>query len=148
MESKKPDTAVLKDWIEVYENDFSKYFDLFQNWEEKGYFEKLEKLTEEKKKQLCVKYKKLFTISCKLLQKYLIYSGIYQTTVIMALKQAYYSEIVTDGQKWINLLFLFKSYDGSEKKMKFLLKHINKDYFKIFKNLNEYIQAEIKEANE
>ena len=105
MESKKPDTAVLKDWIEVYENDFSKYFDLFQNWEEKGYFEKLDKLTEEKKKQLCVKYKKLFTISCKLLQKYLIYSGIYQTTVIMALKQAYYSEIVTDGQKWINLLF-------------------------------------------
>ena len=55
MESKKPDTAVLKDWIEVYENDFSKYFDLFKNWEEKGYFEKLDKLTEEIKETVMCK---------------------------------------------------------------------------------------------
>ena len=140
--------AILKNWIKIYQDDFSKYFSFFLNWESNGYFEKQTRLQDDKKKLLCGKYKQLFVVSCNMIQEYLIYNGIYQTSVELALKQAYYSEVITDGQKWINLLFLFKGYDGSEKKMKFLLKHINKAYFQIFKNLNEYMKKEIESLYE
>lgn len=136
----------LKKWVEIYQDKYLKLFSIFLEYEEKTEFQNLAKISDERKRLLCDKYYEMFMISCELLKSYLLYCGICQPTEILVLRQAFYSEIVSDGQKWINLLFLFQKYnkEKSKKNIKDVLKHMNKMYFKIFKQLNSYIQEEIK----
>lgn len=138
-------STVLKRWIQTYKKDFAKIFSTFCILEEKTKFKNLDKLLPEKRTILCNKYYEMFRISCKLLQEYLIYSGITQPNTLLTLKQAYYSEILTDGQRWINLFFLFKNYDRNrnEETEKDLINYINEEYFMLYKQLDSYIKPEI-----
>ena len=112
---------------------------------QKRFFKNLDKLSAKKRTILCNKYYEMFRTSCKLLQEYLIYNGITQPNTLLTLKQAYYSEILFDGQRWINLFFLFQNYEKNrnEETEKDLINYINEEYFRLYKQLDSYIKPEI-----
>lgn len=136
--------AATVDWMGIYENRFKKVYESLKNLETKPAFSKLDKLPADKKALLCKKYFKLFDISCEMLNSYLMYCGTYQPSRILVLRKAYNLEVVKEGQKWVNLYFIFKNYKNhcDEKTEKFVLAHLNGGYLKIFDDLNLYMEKE------
>lgn len=129
-------------WQQLYNGDFKKYLDFVLSLKTKLKKLDLSKLPEDKQEALCKRYEKLFLLSCNLLGEYLSYNGIFADDKSLVIKFAFNTEIIEDGQKWINLVYLFNRYakEGFKKSGKFVLLHLNEDYISLFENLNNSFQ--------
>ena len=136
-------------WKQMFNGDFKKYLDFVVSLKTKLEKLDLSKLPEDKKEALCKRYEKLFSLSCDLLGEYLSYNGIFAGDKSQIIKFAFNTELIDDGQKWINLFFLFNRFkkEGYEKSGKFILLHLNADYITLFENLNNHFEKECKQIN-
>lgn len=132
----------------MFNGDFKKYLDfvvsLKQSWKSLICQNSLKT-----KKKPCAKIRKLFSLSCDLLGEYLSYNGIFAGDKSQIIKFAFNTELIDDGQKWINLFFLFNRFkkEGYEKSGKFILLHLNADYITLFEKLNNHFEKECKQIN-
>ena len=111
----------------MFNGDFKKYLDFVVSLKTKLEKLDLSKLPEDKKEALC------------------IFAG----DKSQIIKFAFNTELIDDGQKWINLFFLFNRFkkEGYEKSGKFILLHLNADYITLFEKLNNHFEKECKQIN-
>ena len=84
----------------------------------------------------------MFNSSVLLLRYYLKFNGIFYYENIDIIKEAYYLEIIEDGQSWIELLFDIKNIEQikADNKEEELLHNIVNKYDKCFSDLNIFME--------
>ncbi|MBR1943195.1 nucleotidyltransferase substrate binding protein [bacterium] len=95
-------------------------------------------------------FKSLFDGAVKTLKSYLRYQGIFQTEVLEVIKEAFYVEIIEDGQAWVDMLFDTKdwaenNYKGLDIKARICIKE---RYLPVLNELNDFFQKNMGTNNE
>ena len=98
---------------------------------------------------LCDAYVKLFNTACELIKLYINYNGLFQFEKRDVVKEAFYVELIEDGEIWINALSLAEVYETEETKNfnNLILSYCADEYFSIFKKLKDKFE-QIKEEYE
>lgn len=101
-------------------------------------------LSDEEKSSYISETIDMFNSSVLMLRYYLKFNGIFYYENIDIIKEAYYLEIIEDGQSWIELLFDIKNIeqikaDNKEEEEELLHNIVNK-YAKCFSDLNIFME--------
>lgn len=128
------------DWIRKY-NNFSFAVTQVQSKINSDFFQKSDLNSMKDFYNLA---KSLFVKTQELLKAYLEYNGVFQKNDLLVFRYAYYSEILEDGQKWMNLFFCFNSNKkiSLEDKYKYITMLFKNDYIKIFEKLIIYFEKQ------
>ena len=98
---------------------------------------------------MCAQYVKMFIAACNLLKLYLNYNGLFQFEQREVIKEAFYVELIDDGERWINALSLVDMFMSGER-TKFnnlILSYCEDENFYIFESLKNKFEK-IKEKYE
>ena len=127
-------------WYFYFTNTFIEknnyYQNLIKNIEDISY------LSDEEKVSYIQETIDMFNTSVSLLKYYLKFNGIFYYENIDIIKEAYYLEIIEDGQSWIELLFDIKNIEQIKayNKEDELLHNIVNKYAKCFSDLNIFME--------
>ena len=115
------------DWLDYYNDIFIKKVKDFEELKQKN------TNTETK----CKNYIALFNSSCELIKLFLNYQGLFQYENREIIKEAFYVELIEDGERWINALSLSEIYKTEEKELFYplILSYCEDDNFYIFYDL-------------
>ncbi len=86
---------------------------------------------------VCAGYVKLFRASCTLLKFYMAYNGLFQFENREIIREAFYIELIKDGDIWINALSLVEAGEiqGFDRVEKMILSYCSDEFFHIFDDL-------------
>lgn len=127
-------------WYHYFSNTFieknNSYQKLIDNIED------ISSLSEEQKISYIQETIEMFNTSVSLLKYYLKYNGIFYYENIDIIKEAFYLEILQDGQSWIELLFDVKNIEQikADNREEELLHNIIDKYAKCFSDLNIFME--------
>lgn len=101
---------------------------------------------------VCSQYINMFISAYNLIKLYLNYNGLFQFEPREVIKEAFYVELINDGERWINALSLFEVYESGEHKEfnNLILSYCKDENFYIFeelKNKFEKIKEEYEKAS-
>lgn len=116
-------------WLNYYKTTFLPKLEKIQSLRQKSFVNA----------EICSEYVDFVIISCTLLQYYLAYNGLFQFNNREIIREAFYVELIDDGQYWINSLSLaviIKKY-GYQRVKSLMSDYLKDDHFYIFENLNK-----------
>lgn len=115
-------------WLAYYKKDFLNEFNKMNHMRNNNADEN----------SLCAQYITLFGAACNLLKLYLNYNGLFQFEPREVIKEAFYTDLIKDGERWMNALALSEVYQSGEWEpfKKLILSYCEDENFFIFNDLN------------
>ncbi|MBS4759361.1 MAG: hypothetical protein KHX03_01525 [Clostridium sp.] len=139
---------ILQDWRSFYSRFFLNDLDKMNHFRRQYFDINSDILPDDKNlEKLCLLYYTLFNSACFLLQCYLAYNGLIQYEQRAVIKEAFYVELIQDGETWIKALSLCEiiKVHGAEKLKSVIVKSLNDEYFKIFDDLKFVFSKKLEE---
>ncbi len=134
-------------WKFRYEGDFKYKLDEFENLlsDFKKQLNNKDFINTENRERFFELFKSLFDGSVRTLKDYLSYEGIFHSEPIDIIKEAFYVEIIKDGQVWINMLFGIKSmFEETFPEISMtIIECFENSYLPAFKQLDDFFVKEI-----
>lgn len=137
-------------WQFCYEGNFCPYLEDLKN-SVKDTEEKINnnQFDEESRRKFLLSFKIVFYGAIKTLRWYLRYQGIFQTKDFEVIKEAFYTEIIENGQAWVDIFFDINEWNKniiSFNENAFSV--IKEKYIPVFEDLKEYFKNKMSEENE
>lgn len=115
-------------WLDYYKQEFLKTFDKTNKLRKSDTNEDI----------MCAQYIEMFNSACTLIKMYLNYNGLFQFEPREVIKEAFYVELIEDGERWINALSLAEVYETGEKEFNSLiLSYCEDENFVIYEHLKD-----------
>ena len=129
-------------WKGIFEFAFKQHYKKLLEEIEK--YKKLSLSDDESINKIFILFQKTFESGIKTIKEYLEYQGIFQEAVIEIIKEAFYVEIVDDGQAWIDIMFDIEEINKSHPK-DFGFDYPKDRYLKAFEDLIDYFEKRMDE---
>ena len=116
-------------WLDFYNNEYKKVLNEVETLRNSDF----------DNEKICKEYVNLVNVSCELMKLFLNYQGLFQFEYREVIKEAFYVELISDGELWINALSLAEVYESSEKERFYplIISYLQDENFYIFNKLKD-----------